>query len=228
MNEKVWPKDGKVMVRIPAGEFLYGPDDERSTLPEYWIDKTPVINAEYARFVREAGHPAPDRAFVEGWEVDWQTAWQEYPNYPVTFISWREAQAYAEWAGKRLPTGLEWEKAARGTDGRLYPWGNQKPKPDLANFDYNEEGTTPVGKYSPQGDSPYGCVDMGGNVWEWCYDRYYGTKRYYDYDTNEYRVVYGGSWGDDGGNLRVANRVGYFPSVSGNDLGMRCAHSVAE
>jgi formylglycine-generating enzyme required for sulfatase activity len=87
-------------------------------------------------------------------------------DHPVR-VSWHDAVAYATWAGKRLPSEEEWEKAARGTDGRKYPWGDEEPTPDLCNFGKNEGGTTPVGKYSPQGDSPYGCADMAGNVWEW-------------------------------------------------------------
>jgi serine/threonine-protein kinase len=159
-NTMVWEKDGKEMVRVPAGEFLYSDDKQKKELPEFWIDKTPVTNAEFARFVAETGHPAPQH---------WGEAIppKEIETHPVVYVSWKDAVDYAEWAGKRLPTEEEWEKAARGADGRKYPWGDETPTPELCNFKQNEGGTTPVGKYSPQGDSPYGCVDMSGNVWEW-------------------------------------------------------------
>ena len=91
-------------------------------------------------------------------------------NHPVVYVSWNDAQSFCEWAGLFLPTEQQWEKAARGTDGRMYPWGKDPPTTDLCNFNSNVGDTTPVGRYSPQGDSPYGIVDMAGNVWEWCED----------------------------------------------------------
>jgi len=153
------PKDGKEMVRVPAGRFLYGDDKREVELPEFWIDKAPVTNAEYARFVAETRHKRP-----EHWKG--KTPPREIADHPVTYVSWDDAAAYATWAGGLLPTEEEWEKAARGTDGREYPWGEWAD----GCCNWKEAGigtTTPVGKYSPQGDSPYGCVDMAGNVWEW-------------------------------------------------------------
>ena len=154
------PKDGKEMVRVPAGKFLYGEYRREIELPEFWIDKAPVTNAEYARFVAETGHEPPRH-----WEG--KTPPKQIADHPVTYVSWDDAVAYAKWAGGRLPTEEEWEKAARGTDGREYPWGDRPPDERRCNFGMKVGDTTPVGQYSPQGDSPYGCVDMAGNVWEW-------------------------------------------------------------
>jgi len=162
MAEKTLPlfKAGKVekaMVKIPAGEFLYGEDQEKIETAEYYIDLTPVTNAEYKNFVDATGHDQPSH---------WRKG--TYPegkaDHPVVEVNWFSATAYAEWAGKRLPTNEEWEKAARGTDGRTWPWGNEW---SIENANVFSGDTTPIGHYSPQGDSPYGCQDMAGNVWEW-------------------------------------------------------------
>jgi formylglycine-generating enzyme required for sulfatase activity len=200
------PQDGKEMVRIPAGEFLYGGKKEKIKLPEFWIDKTPVTSAEYARFVAATGHEPPQH-----WKG--KTPSKQIADHPVTYVSWQDAAAYAKWAGKRLPTEQEWEKAARGTDGRQYPWGEQQPMRELCNFGNNEKGTTPVGKYSPQGDSPYGCVDMAGNVWEWTAS---------DYDKSN-KVLRGGSWRNDADLVRSASRFWYNPGYRLNNVGFRCA-----
>jgi tetratricopeptide (TPR) repeat protein len=207
----VWERDGKEMVRIPAGVFLYGDGKERRELPEFWMDKTPVTNAEYARFVTDTSRKPP-----EHWKG--KTPAKRITNHPVTHVSWHDASAYAEWAGKRLLTEEEWEKAARGTDGREYPWGNEKPTPQLCNFDGNEGSTTPVGTYSPQGDSPYGCVDMAGNVWEWMSSDYSpGSK-----------VLRGGSWGNNQKEVRAANRHFSTPDTRYYTVGFRCAGQPGE
>jgi len=162
MAEKTLPlfKAGKVekaMVKIPAGEFFYGEDQEKIETDEYYIDLTPVTNVEYKNFVDATGHDQPSH---------WRKG--TYPegkaDHPVVEVNWFSATAYAEWAGKRLPTNEEWEKAARGTDGRTWPWGNEW---SIENANVFSGDTTPIGHYSPQGDSPYGCQDMAGNVWEW-------------------------------------------------------------
>jgi len=203
----VWEPDGKEMVRIPAGAFLYGDKKETRELPECWIDKAPVTNAEYARFVAETGHEPP-----EHWKAKIPPG--DIADHPVANVSWHDSTAYAEWAGKRLPTEEEWEKAARGTDGRKYPWGDEEPTSDLCNFGRNEGRTTPVGKYSPQGDSPYGCADMAGNVWEW-------TSSDYD-DRN--KVLRGGSWLAAPEGVRGAFRLGDLPGNRGGyNGGFRCA-----
>jgi formylglycine-generating enzyme required for sulfatase activity len=168
-----------------------------------------VTNAEYARFVAESSHTPP---------LHWKgkTPPKELANHPVVNVSWHDATAYAEWAGKRLPTEEEWEKAARGTDGRVYPWGDQEPTAKLCNFNQNENGTTPVGKYSPQGDSPYGCVDMSGNVWEWTASDHEGGGK----------VLRGGSWYDDTLDVRGSYRGINDPDNHDGGIGFRCVVSV--
>jgi len=201
------PKDGKEMVRVPAGKFLYGEDKKEVELAEFWIDKAPVTNAEYARFVAETGHKPP-----EHWKG--KTPPTKIADHPVVNVSWDDAPAYAEWAGGRLPTEKEWEKAARGTDGREYPWG------EWAEVYCNSEeagsgGTTPVGKYSPQGDSPYGCVDMAGNVWEWTASEHEQGGR----------VLRGGAFTSGMRYVRCAARGRYLPVSSSRDLGFRLVAS---
>ena len=137
----------------------------------------------------------------------------EIAHHPVVNVFWQDAQAYAAWLGMRLPTEAEWEKAARGTDGRLYPWGNHGPTTNLCNFGMNVGRTTPVGQYSPQGDSLYGCQDMSGNVWEW-------TDSWYD-DYKRYRVVRGGGYRYRDRDICVYRRHNLFPTFSYNDVGFR-------
>jgi len=198
---------GKGMVRVPAGPFLYGDSKERSRLPGFWIDRTPVTNAEYAQFVAATGRKGPRH-----WKGS--SAPEAIADHPVTYVSWHDAVAYAEWAGKRLPTEQEWEKAARGTDGRTYPWGDQGPTPELCHFFGDHEGgTTLVGKYSPQGDSPYGGVDMAGNVWEWTDS---------DYDSRG-KVLRGGSWINEASFVRCAYRHWWSPDGTLGNVGFRCA-----
>jgi len=189
------PKDGKEMVRVPAGKFLYGDDKREVDLPEFWIDKAPVTNTEYARFVAETGQEPP-----KPWKG--KTPPGKIADHPVTDVSWHHATAYAKWAGGRLPTEEEWEKAARGTDGREYPWG-EWTKGCCNSKEAGAGGTTPVGKYSPQGDSPYGCVDMAGNVWEWTTSE------------NELggRVLRGGAFFNKGRHVRCAFRFRLIPLI---------------
>jgi sulfatase modifying factor 1 len=194
------------MILIPAGEFLYGRKKKRVILPQFWIDETPVTNAEYARFVAQMGHSPPLH-----WEG--KTPPKRIADHPVTRVSWHDAVAYAEWAGKRLPTEEEWEKAARGSDGREYPWGDRFD-PNRCNTRESGIGkTTPVGQYSPQGDSPYGCVDMAGNVWEWTAS---------DYDKSN-KVLRGGSWDNYQGDALCAHRGRYSPLNWYISVGFRCA-----
>jgi len=190
------------MVYVPPGPFVMGAEGEKggtriARLEEgLFIGHYPVTNAQYRRFVEAGGYE--ERAYWsdEGWRVKRKNKWTEprywrdskwnQPDQPVVGVSWYEAEAYARWAGGRLPSEIEWEKAARGIDGREYPWGDGFD-PSRCNIDESGIGkTTPVGKYSPRGDSPYDAADMAGNVWEWCAD-------WYDEDKT-FKVLRGGSW----------------------------------
>ena len=202
-RDPIWQQAGIEMVTIPAGQFLYGDDKRRIRLPEYRIAKTPVTNAQYKAFVDDAGYRAP-----EHWKEGRILKGNE--NHPVVNVSWEDAQAFCAWAGCRLPMEQEWEKAARGTDGRGYPWGDLWEE-GLCNT--REAGigyTTTVNRY-PRGASPYGLLDVAGNVWEWCED-------WYDDD----REVRGGSWGSTRNWARCASRHGYNPASSNNYVGFRC------
>ncbi len=203
-------------MRVPAGKFLMGSpndigfDDEHPQreiyLDEYWMGKTPVTNLQYQAFINATGHKSP-----HDWQKGIHPTGKE--QHPVVFVSWQDAIDFCKWVGEesgeliRLPTEAEWEKAARGTDGRMYPWGNQNPDLNLCNYWRPfPEGTMPVGKLSPQGDSPYGCVDMAGNVWEWVEDWY----------------SRGGSWSNVGDFARVSFRNWNVPLVISDNLGFRC------
>jgi len=227
--------DGMVMVFVPAGEFSMGSnmtdpeadDDEQPLhavyLTEYWIDQTEVPNTMYQRCVQadQCTPPVHSPRFGD----------EDYTHHPVVGVTWSQAAAYCAWAGRRLPTEAEWEKAARGTDGRIYPWGNSLPGENLLNFDRLIGDTTPVGSYLT-GASPYGALDMAGNVWEWVADWY--DPNYYTNTPSEnpqgpgasgnLRVLRGGAWGVAARAVRAANRFWAFPER--NDLdGFRCARS---
>ncbi len=200
-------KSGPEMIRIPAGEFIFGADNRLDYLPEFWISKTPVTNAQYFRFVRVTGYDPPTH-----WRG--KSPKEKLANHPVTWVSWYDAKAYAGWAGMHLPTGREWEKAARGEDGRRYPWGNKWRAGHCNTSEAGVGNTTPVGQYSPQGDSPYGCVDMAGNVIEWT-ESWFGEKE-------NRRVLRGGSWLDNQRGARAASLFDYFsPGSRSSFFGFR-------
>ena len=226
------PADGAVMVYLPAGEFLMGSaeddptadDDEKPQhtlyLDAFWIDKTEVTNAQYRQCVEAGACEEPGCWYIEEASA---------PDQPVVCVDWYDAQVYAEWVGGRLPTEAEWEKAARGTDGRLWPWGNEPPDKDLCNFLGDNVGqATPVGQYSPRGDSPYGCADMAGNVWEWLAD-WYGVDYYTSSpsrnpqgpESGDERVLRGGSFSDSQSSIRCAHRFRIDPDYWGRDQGFR-------
>lgn len=161
-------------------------------LNAYFIDKYPVTNAQYKKFIESGGYMQKTFWSDDGWQYIVQAkplenneldgAFHDQADCPVVNISWYEAEAFASWAGKRLPTEAEWEKAARGTDGRIYPWGNEFDKTRLNCAEAKIEKPTAVTKY-PQGQSIYGCFDMAGNVWEWTADWY--DSQYYRYTSDK-------------------------------------------
>jgi formylglycine-generating enzyme required for sulfatase activity len=197
---------GIIMIYIPSGEFQMGSDHGKDNekplrsvyLDGYWIGKYEVTFDQYDQYCDEVGIVKPDD---EGWGRD---------IYPVINISWLDAMAYCRWLSDKighnfkLPTESQWEKAARGTDGRMYPWGDSFPSDDKANFNDRSANfvkhTTPIGSY-PEGSSPYGVLDMAGNVYEWCLDWHSSAKSSSSLKRNprgpkkgDYRVLCGGSW----------------------------------
>jgi len=247
----------KDMVCVPAGAFTMGSNsgglDEKPVhnvyLDAYYIDKYEVTNAQYVAFLNEALSTGGIQACNSTVTKDDQelldlndpycqisfngnrfSVKDDKAFYPVIEVSWYGADAYAKHYGKRLPTEAEWEKAARGSDGRPYPWGNNGPDSSNCNCKDYVGHTTPVGQYSPVGDSPYGCFDMIGNVWEWCND-WYDANYYANSPTNNpkgpvtgaTRVMRGGSWDDHDRYLRVARRVDHEPTLTFNSIGFRCA-----
>lgn len=213
--------DGKEMVLVPGGEFLFGEDKIKWYLPPFWIDKTPVTQAEYKRFLdANPEHRVPSRSETWAQSYNWDQTRRTYPSgkaqHPVVLVTWYDAVAYAEWVGKRLPTEHEWEKAARGTDGRAYPWGNDWCENHANTAESKIGGTSAVGQFSPQGDSPYGCIDMSGNVWEWT-----STPD----DAESYRLR-GGSFDYYRYLARVADVFRPYPEFSDFYIGFRvCAPS---
>jgi formylglycine-generating enzyme required for sulfatase activity len=148
------------MAKVDGSVFLSGLGNKPMWLPSFYIDVYPVTNAEYARFIAATGHTPPQH-WVDG------RGPEQLGDHPVVFVTWHDAAAYATWARKALPSGPQWEKAARGTSGTVYPWGDQ-PTPAKCNVRENGVGgTTAVGCYQ-SGVSPYGVFDLCGNVWEWC------------------------------------------------------------
>jgi formylglycine-generating enzyme required for sulfatase activity len=186
----------------PANDFLAEDHEKPSRqvhLAAYWIDVHPVTNAQFALFVAAGGYDDARWWCGAGlrWKekencqqpLQWGQAGWDGPDQPVAGVCWYEALAFARWAGRRLPTDAEWEKAARGTDMRRYPWGNAWPTPDLANFGLQVGRTTPVGLF-PKGVSPFGCLDMAGNVNNWTSDWYWPEFGTYCLESGNLRNPY--------------------------------------
>jgi formylglycine-generating enzyme required for sulfatase activity/predicted Ser/Thr protein kinase len=265
------PKDGMKLLCIPEGRFTMGSgngyEDEIPVhaviLSAFWIDHTEVTNAMFTQFIAETGYQTS--AEKEGWGYafsgqDWEKVtganWQHphspdsdiagLDDHPVVQVSWEDAVAYCAWAKRELPSEAEWEKAARGADGRTYPWGNDELAGNLLNFadvnleqdwadltiDDGYEFTAPVGRY-PDGASPYQVLDLAGNVWEWVQDwyasDYYSSRK--DWidplgpETGDFRVLRSGSWDNDSRDVRVSVREWYPPSDRSVYVGFRCTYS---
>jgi len=248
-TNRITGKDGapmSIMALIPAGEFSMGSDYmglgyiHSVYIDAFYMDIYEVTNAQYGKFMDATGHSAPDY---------WYDSDLNAPDQPVVGVSWYDAVAYAEWAGKRLPTEAEWERAARGgLVGKRYPWGDEAPDADgvyKANYTNPWNGATdgyrytaPVGRFPPNG---YGLYDMAGNAWEWCAD-WYDPKYYADSpyknplgpDSGSYRTIRGGSWCNAAYALRVANRsIGdpshtYYGIGFGCGIGFRCVQDAGE
>jgi formylglycine-generating enzyme required for sulfatase activity len=242
----IWEKDGKEMVYTPSGEFLMGSDESADNegpahtvhVDAFYVDRYPVTHEEYKRFVDETDHPVPhcSTEWADAQEYNWDPEERTPPagkeKHPVVLVSWEDAQAYAAWAGKRLPTEAEWERAARGTDGRRWPWGDEFIEGQCNSQESGTGGTTPVGQYSPDGDSPEGIGDAVGNVWEWTTSLF----RPYPYDADDgresqkakgWRVLRGGSWVNDLSRARCTARLdGDF--LFFKNVGFRCVVSAKE
>jgi formylglycine-generating enzyme required for sulfatase activity len=242
------------MIYVLGGTFEMGSNDGDDheqpvhpvTLDSFWIDKTEVTNDQFERFAQATGYrtdaekEGASGVYRDGrWSqlngADWQhpsgpeTSISDRMDHPVVQVSWNDATAYCRWAGGRLPTEAEWEYAARGSDGKTYPWGNDPPNDTLLNYNLNVGDTTEVGSY-PDGASWIGAMDMAGNVWEWVNDSY--NSDYYvtspavnpkGPETGEVKVLRGGSWLFDDENVRAANRLyAVQPDDRSVNSGFRC------
>jgi len=255
-SERISPVDGMVQVFVPEGSFRMGgldvkaendeKPDHQVSMHGFWIDKLEVTNAMYMLCVQAGACEPPDHFKSETREKYFNTT--DFADYPVVYVTWGDADAYCQWAGKRLPTEAEWEYAARGTDFRTFPWGDERPDTSRANFNRKVRDVTRVGSF-PAGASPYGVLDMAGNVWEWVSDFY--DPNYYSMATGanptgpltalgvhtQRRVIRGGSYQDVEVDIRVSNR-GYasgpnpdaadmdsaeYHGESSPKIGFRCA-----
>jgi formylglycine-generating enzyme required for sulfatase activity len=234
---------------VPAGEFIMGSEDDRLSLigketpqlqielPTFYVSRYPVTNAQFAAFARAGGYRERRYWTDEGWEwreregleepVDVGKPWN-LPNHPVVVVSWYEATAFCRWLDTRLgcevqlPSETEWEKAARGSDALIYPWG-EKPDPDKANYSETGIGTTSAVGCFPEGVSPYGALDMSGNVWEWCRTGWQESYEDYrpDLQVRDRAVVRGGAFFNNEWIVRCAGRVRFTPDSRFNGIGFR-------
>jgi formylglycine-generating enzyme required for sulfatase activity len=234
-QQEITGTDGAPMMLVPRGEFTMGSNASFAheqpshlvTLDAFYMDKYEVTVGQYAKFLEATGLGAPP---------DWKVMNQpSHQNRPVVNISWSDANRYCRWAGKRLPTEAEWEKAARGTDERMYPWGNVRLDRLRANHGKetweNHASLATVGSLEA-GQSPYGIHDLAGNAWEWVSDWY--DKDYYERSPSQSpngpeqgaaKVLRGGSWYSNPGYLRSTYRFSLPPSSRDSDFGFRCVKS---
>lgn len=247
--ESLENKDGSTLMCVPGGEFLMGTDDVASEqlagergwrltrfhdegprhsvhLDTFYMSQFPITVAQYARFLEETGTRPPSC---------WDDPRFTGPRQPVVGVTHWDAEAYAAWAGLRLPTEAEWEKAARGADGRLWPWGNDWDPVRANTRESGIDHPAPVDQFTAAGNvSPYGVCDTVGNVWEWCQDRYDAdyyahsprvnpvcNKPVIHYDAH--RVLRGGSWYSGADRARCAARYDRFPQMRRRHIGFRCA-----
>ncbi|HXG49905.1 MAG TPA: SUMF1/EgtB/PvdO family nonheme iron enzyme [candidate division Zixibacteria bacterium] len=236
------------LVRIPSGSFWMGSDEgsrderprHRVTLEEFWIDRIPVTNARFSEFMNSAAFAAGGRSWYDVGDNDARIhrrgeKWQADPGFadhPAVEVSWYGADAFCRWAGGRLPTEAEWEKAARGTDGRKYPWGMEAPDKSRAQFGAGWNETRPAGSF-PKGASPYGVLDMAGNVWQWV-SSIYAPYPYDAADGREdprreaVRGTRGGGHDSPAGELTATQRgasLSRNPRSGHHNIGFRCARS---
>lgn len=223
-EERVSSIDGMPAVYVPDGTFRMGamdPEEQRDEIPvhsvtikAFWMDKLEVTNAMYTLCVQASACEPPQTFKSQTRDSYFNNA--EFNDFPVVYVTWLQADTYCKWAGRRLPTEAEWERAARGDDFRTYPWGDQRPDSSHGNFNYFVGDTTRVGSY-PAGASPFGVLDMAGNVTEWVAD-YYDSDYYSQGVTvnptgpgarSEFfnRVVRGGTFQDAFQDVRLANRA---------------------
>jgi len=193
------------MVIVPGGAFLSGEKGEEVELDAFYIDVFPVTNAEYKKFIEATGYRAPKF---------WTEGRLKEPNDPVVGVSWYDADKFATWAGKELPTSAQWEKAARGFEGRIYPWGNEFDE-SFANFGHvdGEDMTCPVDRHD-ENRSVFGARELAGNVWEWTRD--------WDKIEIDMKVIRGGSWADPAAFLRCDRHLYANPKDKYDNIGFRC------
>jgi serine/threonine-protein kinase len=229
-EERLHRIDETLLLFVPGGEYILGAEDigeeekpiHRAILSPFWIAKYPVTNEQYGRFLRANPLARSPQYWTEGWF--------NQPQQPVVGVSWEEAKAYCRWASLRLPSEAQWEAAARGTDGRHYPWGSAEPMPVHANFDNREGRPSRVGSY-PRGAGPFGALDQAGNVWEWCediWDESAYQERNGQRDPLSFtgytaaRCLRGGSWDRGAWVLAAACRSWVEASWRSERIGFRC------